>query len=146
MFSKKISLTFVCIFVLFSIFIWIPRNGLSIRTVTIAFASNTIDQTFIEQRECWIEVEITPKDGKQETNDAILILLYDGFLSPIRQNILSWHFFREPTLRFRIEMSNETYRDSIAAELSNFLDSIDLVEGYYFSKHGVKIENLDQGY
>jgi len=98
------------------------------------------------EEEWWIEVEITPKDGKQEVNDEILLLLYDEFLSYRRQNVTSWLFFREPTLRFRIELIDRDNRDSIAIELKSFLDSIDLVENHYFARHGERIENFDEGY
>lgn len=100
----------------------------------------------LDAKEWWIEVEITSSDSEQETNDDILLLLYDDFLSDKRQRIKSWHFFREPTLRFRIELADEQDRDEIATELENFLDAIELVANHYFAKHGRPIESFDEGY
>lgn len=99
-----------------------------------------------DEEEWWVEVEITPKAGTQEENDDILLLLYDDFLAHKRQKIESWHFFREPTLRFRIEFVSKEDRDSTAAELKNFLDSIELIAEHYFARHGERIESFDEGY
>ena len=102
---------------------------------------------YMEEREWWIQVEIFPKKGdQQELNNEILLILYDDFLSHRRQNISSWHFFREPQLRFRIEVLDRETRDNTANDIDNFLSTVDLVATYYFANHEVKVENLDEGY
>lgn len=138
--KTKAIYIFICTFMFFSIFGLIQNNTSLRRTVafTDTYPSN--------KEEWWIEVEITPIDGKQETNDDVLLLLYDDFLSHKRESIKSWHFFREPTLRFRIELTDRENRDNIAVELKNFLDSIELIADHYFARHGERIENFDEGY
>lgn len=98
------------------------------------------------QKEWWIEIEITPKNKNWGLNDNILLSLFNNFLEKKRENIKSWHFFREPTLRFRIELKDKETRDEIADKVKKFLDSNNLVEDYFFAKHGEKIDNLDEGY
>jgi len=118
-------------------------NLLQINTLYCVATVNT--DSSIEE-EWWIEVEITCIDGKQETNDEILLLLYEKFLQDRRDYIESWHFFREPTLRFRIELTDNRNRNTLAAEIKDFLDSVDLVKEHYFARHGQRIENFSQGY
>jgi len=136
----------ICIPIFLLAFSLIHNNVFPIRVISSNAVDNSTDTYPLMEEEWWIEVEITPKDGKQEVNDEILLLLYDEFLSYRRQNVTSWHFFREPTLRFRIELIDRDNRDSIAIELKSFLDSIDLVENHYFARHGERIENFDEGY
>jgi hypothetical protein len=96
--------------------------------------------------EWWIEIEIIPRDRNWKQNDEILLALHKEILSSERQNIKSWHFFREPTLRFRIELTDKENRDRVAKKLRNLLDSIELVEQHFFANHGQRVENLDEGY
>ena len=140
----KMANVFMCILIFSVIFVLFQRNTLLIRAVS-SEKYNFNDRNASEE-EWWIEVEIMPKGDKQETNDDILLLLYDNFLSGERQNIKSWHFFREPTLRFRVELIDKENRDRIATKLNNFLNSIDLVADYYFARHGKRIEKFDEGY
>jgi hypothetical protein len=123
-----------------------PRTDPSSPNLQYRTINFTTQDFKTSDEEWWIEVEITPNGGKQEVNDEILLLLYDDFLSYRWQIIKSWHFFREPTLRFRIELVDRDSRDIVAAELRDFLDSIDLVSDHYFSKHGERVESLDDGY
>lgn len=98
------------------------------------------------EREWWIEKEIIPKNQNWALNDEILLQLYKKLLSDKQQRIVSWHFFREPPLRFRIQLNDKENRDKVAKELNSFLDSTNLVEMHYFANHGKKVENLDEGY
>lgn len=142
--AKLSYLVYISIFL--SIFSLIQTNIFPIRVVSSDAAVNSTSTYSLIEEEWWIEVEITPEGGKQEVNDEIILLLYDQFLSYRRQIIKSWHFFREPTLRFRIELIDQDNRNSVAVELENFLDSSGLVTDYYFAKHGERIENFDDGY
>lgn len=143
----KTKLGYIIIWALcFSLFSLIQGNVILARTFETNVTENPETPDLLVETEWWIEVEITPRGGKQEVNDDILLLLYDEFLSYKRENITSWHFFREPTLRFRIELINKETRDNVAVELETFLDSIELVEDHYFAKHGQRIENFDDGY
>lgn len=98
------------------------------------------------QNEWWIQKDIIPQGKNWTLNDDILLLLYEKFLSGDRQNIESWHFFREPQLRFRIQLKDIENRNRVASELDSFLDSINLVEKHYFANHERRVENLDEGY
>jgi hypothetical protein len=143
----KTKLSYISIWALcFLLFSLIQSNIILARTFATNVTDNPANTALLNEIEWWIEVEITPKGGEQEVNDNILLLLYDEFLSHKRENITSWHFFREPTLRFRIELTDKETRDNVAVELETFLDSIELVEDHYFAKHGQRIGNLDDGY
>lgn len=98
------------------------------------------------QREWWIEKEITPKDRNFELNDDTILALHEKFIVAEREKIKNWHFFREPTLRFRIELTSKEIRDDFAERLDDFLDSSELVQEHFFAKHGKRVKNLDEGY
>jgi len=91
-------------------------------------------------------MEITPRDRKYELNDDIILALHEKFLSAERQNIKSWHFFRETNLRFRMELQSKEIRDGIAERLDDFLDSLKTVQEHYFARHGQRVTNLDKGF
>jgi len=99
-----------------------------------------------EAYEWWIEVEIYSQNTNQNLNDEILVDLYDNIIQKERENILTWHFFREPTLRFRLEVKNQDSRNRIADELDVFLESLEIVENHYFAIHGERINTFDEGY
>jgi len=99
-----------------------------------------------ESTEWWIQMEIFSTDNNQEYNDNILVDLYDNVIQLERDYILSWHFFREPSLRFRLELINEESRDRIAVDLYNYLGSVPYIDTYYFANHSQKVDNLDEGY
>jgi len=96
--------------------------------------------------EWWIEVEISSLNINQNLNDEILVDLYDNIIQKERENILTWHFFREPTLRFRLEVKNQDSRNRIANELDVFLQSLEIVEDHYYAIHGERINTFDEGY
>ena len=99
------------------------------------------------EREWWIEVEINPLDNNIFLFDEILEQIYQNFLENQRQNILGWHFFREyNNLRFRIELDDRETRDRISEILNEYLNSIEIINEYYFANHGNRVENLDDGY
>ena len=99
-----------------------------------------------DQIEWWIEIEITPIDGKWELNNDILLALHERFIITERENIISWHFFREPTLRFRIEFTTREIRDDVAKRVDDFLNSSELVQEYFFARHGRRVKTLDEGF
>jgi len=98
------------------------------------------------RKEWWIEKEITPKDGKWELNDDILLILHERFIVPERDNTISWHFFREPTLRFRIELATREIRDDIAKRIDDYLNSSELVQEHFFASHGKRVKTLNEGF
>ena len=98
------------------------------------------------QREWWIEKEIIPKDRKWELNDDILLALHEKLIIPQKDNIISWFFFREPALRFRIELSNKEIRDDVAKRIDDFLNSLELVKEHFFARHGKRVKTLDEGF
>lgn len=96
--------------------------------------------------EWWVQVEIHSENLDQNLNDDILVDLYDNIIQKEREHILTWHFFREPTLRFRLEIKNKDSRDRIAEEILTFLQSIETVEEAYFANHEQRVTNLEEGY
>lgn len=122
--------------------------------ITILTVSNVLDFPLIsgkpishlEDYEWWIEVEIYSQNTDQGLNDEILVDLYDNIIQKERENILTWHFFREPTLRFRLEVKNHDNRIRIADDLDVFLQSIETIEDHYFAIHGENINTFDEGY
>lgn len=97
-------------------------------------------------QEWWVEVEIVPKENNLQLIDKIIIEIHQNFLASKKQEIKAWHFFREPTLRLRIEVEDKEKRDILAEELKNYLNSLDEIEEHYFANHGKRIDNLDKGY
>jgi len=99
-----------------------------------------------ESTEWWIQMEIFSTNNNQEYNDKILVDLYENVIQLERDYILSWHFFREPSLRFRLELINKESRDRIAVDLYNYLSSVSNVDTYFFANHEKRVDNLDEGY
>lgn len=102
----------------------------------------------VSSTEWWIQMEIFSKQGGKAPQDEILLKLHEDFLSNERQNIVTWHFFREADdlIRFRIEAIDRVNRDRIAGSLKDFVASMQTIKEYYFANHSQRIENLDQGY
>lgn len=123
-------------------FVIISLLGIILSDIGCSYAETPRSEEF----EWWIEVEISSTSIRQDLNDDILVKLHDEFLITEQNNIESWHFFREPKLRFRIELRDKENRDRIAKNLEDFLDSLEIVEDFYFAKHGKRVENLDEGY
>ena len=98
------------------------------------------------QKEWWVQRDIIPEKGNWRLNDDILLKIHKEFLPNLRQKIKSWHFFREPQLRFRIEFKDKKTRDDGAVELEGFLDSLDIIEDHYLANHDKKVEKLEDGY
>lgn len=108
----------------------------------------TYDQVYdiIPLKEWWIQVEIFTENINQDLNDQILIEIYSSIIEEERDYILSWHFFRELHIRFRIETVDEVQRNRIADRLVTFLSSLETVEEFYFANHSKKVDDLDKGY
>lgn len=97
------------------------------------------------EMEWWIETEIFPK--KESSLNDLLEFIYDSFIEGNREDILSWHFFREKgALRFRIESSNELKRDIVAQKFVIFLDELNIIDRYFFARHGIEITSFNEGY
>jgi len=97
-------------------------------------------------QEWWIQVEIHAENLDQKLNDEILVDLYDNIIQKEREHIITWHFFREFTLRFRIEVKNKDSRDRIAEDILTFLQPIETVVDAYYANHEQKVNDLDEGY
>lgn len=89
----------------------------------------------------WIEVSIFQKDLRQDILEDIVMVLYNEIIYPykIEGMIESWHFFREPELRFRIELKSEENKEKAKKDLADNLERIKnkgLITKWYFSRHG----------
>jgi hypothetical protein len=96
--------------------------------------------------EFWVEQEILSISGTNEENDTIVEKLFDEFLPTISNVAVSWHFFREPAIRFRVQARSIEERDRISVSLDTFLDSLGIVSHHFPTCHGNAINNLDEGY
>jgi hypothetical protein len=128
----KITQCFTIIVVILNVFI-----------IPLVVANPVSQQNAVEW---WIEVEIYSLETDQTLNDEILIDLHENIIQQERTQIVTWHFFREPTLRFRLEIINKDNRDRIADEIDGYLQSLTTIEDHYFALHGNRINNLDEGY
>ncbi len=98
------------------------------------------------KKEVWIQVDIIPKGKNFELNDEILLQIYKEFLSVPNKKISSWHFFREPQLRFRIEFDNKESRKALWDELNKFIDNLTIVESHYLADNKKKVKQLEDCY
>ena len=85
-------------------------------------------------QEWWVQVEIQSKNLDQNLNDEILVDLYENIIQKEREHIITWHFFREPTLRFRLEVEDKDSRNRIAEEILTFLQPMETVEEAYYAR------------
>lgn len=81
----------------------------------------------------WVEYEIKIVENNQQYLEELLLHLYDNVIS--RLNIVSWHFFREPSLRLRV-LADEYEIPSIKSILSIELVDRKEVTDFYESCHG----------
>jgi hypothetical protein len=112
---------------------------IALSTSNYCFAKSTTN-------EFWVEMEIITSNYDQNLNDIILIKLYADVIQNERDCIRTWHFFREPALRFRAELHDKENRDRVAELLRNYLSNITEVEDFYIANHGNKVKSLDDGY
>jgi len=108
--------------------------------------ANAQSRNIVIENEWWIQVDIFTKKTNQDLNDELLVHLYNDIIEEERDSILSWHFFREFQLRFRIETINEEQRSRIADRLSAYLNSFETVVEWYYANHNDKVDDLVQGY
>ena len=87
-------------------------------------------------KEHWIEVNIVL--GNYDDVETFLV----SFIKPLvekwesEKRILTFHYFLEPDIRFRVRAIDELSKDYCRAGLENRLKSHNLVEKFEFGRHG----------
>jgi hypothetical protein len=84
-------------------------------------------------KEFWIEVNI---DTPVEKQDELLLESLVPFLDTYEGIWLTWHFFREPELRFRIRAKDKLALSMMKRSLTKGLDGLGLK--WWYGRHGVK--------
>lgn len=88
--------------------------------------------------EYWVEVNLFAKSARQ---NEILLNVLKPHVDRLRKEgvLVTWHFFREPEIRFRVRLSSkpaklmETRR---VAALANSLRERGLISNWHFGNHG----------
>ncbi len=88
--------------------------------------------------EHWIEINLM---GGREEQDAVLLDVLRPYVRRLREsgNLLTWHYFREPEIRFRIRVRTEKARTKETAKLAGIAESLadkKLVSEWHFGNHG----------
>lgn len=90
--------------------------------------------------EHWVEVNLSVK---QKLQDEILLDVLKPFVNKLREKgvLVTWHFFREPEIRFRIRVKNKRTKleaTQAVADLANSLRKRRIVSEWHFGEHGEK--------
>jgi hypothetical protein len=83
----------------------------------------------------WIEVNIDVLIDDR----YFLIDLYDNIIKCNQDFIESWHFFREPYIRFRVECKDENSKELMKSKLQEYLKKareMKSVKNWYYGNHG----------
>lgn len=97
----------------------------------------------------WIECNILLKNKSMETFNEALGKYIKPYLDNLRSRgkLVSWHFFREPHICFRI-LTHEKYAEDIKQELHMILyyeETIEssIIKSHYYGKHSQQNEEYD---
>ncbi len=90
--------------------------------------------------EHWVEINLF---GKESVQDRILLDVLKPFVENLRRRgvLVSWHFFREPEIRFRIRLRSRKARLEAARKIATVAESLHkrkLVSSWHFGNHGEK--------
>jgi hypothetical protein len=92
----------------------------------------------VARMEHWVEINLM---AALEHQDAILLDVLRPYVRRLREsgNLLTWHYFREPEIRFRIRVRSKKARTRETANLAGIAESLAekrLVSGWHFGNHG----------
>lgn len=90
--------------------------------------------------EHWIEINLIADLGVQ---DEILLEVLRPYVQRLQENgmLSTYHFFREPELRFRIRLNSKRAKEAelkVVAKMADSLTKKRLVSSWYFGNHGEK--------
>jgi Lantibiotic biosynthesis dehydratase C-term len=88
--------------------------------------------------EYWVEVNL---DAAVTVQDRILLDVLRPYVEGLerRSKLITWHFFREPEIRFRVRLKTAKERKKQVAAVSKMAESLrkkGLVEEWHFGNHG----------
>ena len=88
--------------------------------------------------EHWIEINL---NAEPATQDGILLDVLQPYVRRLekRREIITYHYFREPEIRFRIRLKSGASKRREALALSKLADSLvrkGMVSEWHFGKHG----------
>jgi hypothetical protein len=88
--------------------------------------------------EYWIEINLF---ARKRLQDEILLDVLKPHVEKLerRKSLVTWHFFREPEIRFRIRLKNEKVKDrelKAVKAIANSLKRRGLVSSWNFGNHG----------
>jgi hypothetical protein len=95
--------------------------------------------------EHWIEVNLY---AKRKLQDGILLDVLKPHIEKLqtRHVLVTWHFFREPELRFRVRLRNEKVMNEeikVIANLARSLQRRGLISNWHFGGHGEEGSRYD---
>jgi len=90
--------------------------------------------------EYWIEINLL---AKRRIQDEILLDILKPHVEKLQNKgvLVTWHFFREPEIRVRVRLRNESSRAKeieALAKLANSLQKRRLISDWHFGNHGAK--------
>jgi len=90
--------------------------------------------------EFWIEVNLYG-DGKHQ--DYVLLRVLKPFVERVRAEgtLVTWHFFREPEIRFRVRLTSRRAKEAETRAVASLADSLvgrKLISRWSFGNHGEK--------
>jgi hypothetical protein len=96
----------------------------------------------VARKEHWVEINMA---AKLEDQDAILLDVLRPHVRRLRRArvLVSWHYFREPEIRFRVRVGSENARAREGKTLSRIARSLKrkgLVSEWHFGNHGDRSE------
>lgn len=99
-------------------------------------------QRQVTEVEHWVEINLM---AELEDQDAILLEVLRPYVRRLRESraLVTWHYFREPEIRFRIRVRSKEARTRESKTLSGIAKSLvkkRLVSEWHFGNHGEKGE------
>ena len=95
--------------------------------------------------EHWIEINLLAERNKQ---DRVLLEVLRPYVEKLKKKriLVTWHFFREPEIRFRVRLTAREAKEAETAAVAALADSLrqrGRISGWHFGKHGEKGEAYD---
>ena len=93
--------------------------------------------------EHWVEVNLNAALADQ---DSILLDILEPYVEKLDKTgeLLTWHYFREPEIRFRVRLKTSAAKLAQAHAISKLADSLEakgLISEWHFGNHGEKGSN-----